>query len=206
MPIYLPPVSRRNFLKRSLLAGAGLMLAPELLAARRRTDANAWVFFSDTHIAADPAKIAREINMTDHLTRVASEVLALPRRPAGVFVNGDCAYNQGEPDDYQQFTWLLEPLRVGGLPLHLALGNHDQREHFWAALPPKDPAKRPVANKQAALVKSAKVNWFILDSLDTTLATPGSLGAAQLAWLAKSLDANRRKPAIVVLHHNPGVR
>jgi 3',5'-cyclic AMP phosphodiesterase CpdA len=90
--------------------------------------------------------------------------------------------------------------------LHLALGNHDHREHFWAALPPKDPAKRPVADKQTALVKAANVNWFILDSLETTLTTPGSLGAAQLSWLAKTLDVNKRKPAVVILHHNPGVR
>ena len=206
MPIYLPPVSRRTFLKRSLLAGAGFALAPESFAASRRTDANSWAFLSDTHIAADAGKIARDINMTEHLTRVSREVLDLPKRPAGVIVNGDCAYNQGEPGDYQQFTRLIEPLRAGGLPLHLALGNHDQREHFWAALPPKDVARRAVANRQVALVKSPNVNWFILDSLETTLATPGSLGAAQLTWLAKSLDANRRKPAVVVLHHNPGAR
>lgn len=206
MPIHLPPLPRRNFLKRSLLAGAGLALAPELFAATRRTDANAWAFFSDTHIAADAAKIAREINMTDNLRSVAKEVLGLPQRPAGVFVNGDCAYDQGEPGDYRQFTVLLEPLRAGGLRLHLALGNHDQREHFWAALPPKDSAKRSVANKQVALVKATNVNWFLLDSLETTLATPGSLGAAQLAWLAKALDANQRKPAVVMLHHNPGVQ
>jgi Icc protein len=206
MPIHLPPLSRRHFLKRSLLAGAGLALAPELFAAPRRTDANSWAFFSDTHIAADAAKVAREINMTEHLTAVSREVLGLAQRPAGVFVNGDCAYNQGEPDDYRQFTRLLEPLRAGGLPLHLALGNHDQREHFWAALPPKDTAKRPIADKQAAVVKTSNVNWFVLDSLETTLATPGSLGPAQLACLAKSLDANQRKPAVVLIHHNPGVR
>lgn len=206
MPIHLPPLSRRNFLKRSLLAGASLASAPELIAAARRTDANAWAFFSDTHIAAAAAKIARDINMTDHLVSATKEVLALPQRPSGVFVNGDCAYNQGEPGDYRQFTRLLEPLRAGGLPLHLALGNHDQREHFWATLPPKDAARRAVAHKQVALVKATNVNWFVLDSLETTLATPGSLGAAQLAWLAKSLDANRRKPAAVVLHHNPGLR
>ena len=206
MPIYLPPLSRRHFLKRSLLAGAGLSLVPDLFAASRRTDANSWAFFADTHIAADAMKVAREINMTEHLKTVSREVLGLAQRPAGVFVVGDCAYNTGEPDDYQQFTGLLEPLRAGGLPLHLALGNHDQREHFWAALPPKVAAKRPIADKQAALVKTSKVNWFILDSLETTLATPGSLGAAQLAWLVKSLDANQRKPAVVLIHHNPGVR
>ncbi|MST95151.1 MAG: twin-arginine translocation signal domain-containing protein [Pedosphaera sp.] len=206
MPIHLPPLSRRNFLKRSLLAGAGLALAPEIFAASRRTDENSWALFADLHIAADPAKVAREINMTEHLKAVSAEVLALPARPAGVFVVGDCALDSGEPGDYAQFTSLLDPLRAGGMPLHLALGNHDEREHFWAALETTKTAKRPVADRQVALVESANVNWFILDSLEKTLQTPGLLGPEQLDWLAKSLDANKRKPAVIFVHHNPGTR
>ena len=33
--------------------------------------------------------------------------------------------------------------------------------------------------------------------------TPGVLGEAQLAWLAKVLDAQPDKPALVLAHHNP---
>jgi 3',5'-cyclic-AMP phosphodiesterase len=206
MPIHLPPISRRNFLKRSLLTGAGLVLAPEILAAFRRTDGNSWALLADTHVAADPAKIARQINMTEHLKTVSEELLGLAARSAGVFVVGDCAFNSGEAADYAQFVRLLEVLRVGGLPLHLAMGNHDNREHFWAALNEAKRPKRPLADRQVALVKSSNVNWFMLDSLETTLQTPGLLGAEQLTWLAKTLDANRRKPAVLLVHHNPGVR
>lgn len=202
MPIHLRPLSRRNFLKRTLLAGGALAVAPELLAASRRTDLDSWAFFSDTHISADATKIARNINMTEHLKKVSSEVLALPRRPAGLFVVGDCALNQGEPDDYAQFTKLIDPLRENRLPLHITLGNHDHREHFWSALS-STKTKRPVADKQVALVKGSNVNWFILDSLETTKQTPGLLGTAQLDWLAKSLDANKRTPAVIIVHHNP---
>jgi 3',5'-cyclic AMP phosphodiesterase CpdA len=45
----------------------------------------------------------------------------------------------------------------------------------------------------------------VLDSLEQTLSTPGSLGKEQLAWLAESLDANPNKPALVMVHHNPGI-
>ena len=204
MPIHLPPLSRRGFLQRLLPAGAGLAVAPELFAASRRADANIWALLADTHIAADPLRIERDINMTDHFKTVSQELLALPQRPAGVFVVGDCAFSKGEPADYAAFTGLLEPLRRGGLPLHLALGNHDQRENFWAALAAKQAAKRPVADKQVALIRSPRVNWFVLDSLEQTLVTPGSLGAAQLAWLAETLDANRKQPAVILVHHNPG--
>lgn len=204
MPIHLAPLSRRNFLKRSLTASAGLALTPQLFAASRQTNADSWALFSDTHIAGDPTKIAREINMTDHFIAATKEVLALPQRPAGLIVCGDCAYNQGESSDYSQFSSLFTPLRTAGVPLHLALGNHDHRENFWSALPQADAKKRPLVDRQTALLKTSKLNWFILDSLEKTLQTPGLIGAEQLAWLAKSLDANQRKPAVILVHHNPG--
>lgn len=204
MPIHLPPRSRRSFFKRSALAGAGLALAPELFAAMRRTDANSWALLADPHIAADPARVERGVNMTDNFKAVSQELLALPRRPAGVFVVGDCAFSKGEPEDYAALAELLEPLRAGDLSLHLTLGNHDQRENFWLALEAKKSAKRPVADRQVALIRSAFVNWFMLDSLEQTLATPGLLGPAQLDWLAEMLDANRKKPAVILVHHNPG--
>lgn len=204
MPIHLPPISRREFFKRSLLAGAGLALAPNLLAAGWRTDANSWALMADTHIAADTARIARGTNMADHFKRVSKELLALPKRPAGVFVIGDCAFNSGEKDDYTTLADLLDPLRAGGLPLHLALGNHDQRDNFRAVFEARKSAKHPVQDKHVALLRTTEVNWFMLDSLEKTLQTPGSLGPAQLDWLAKTLDANRKKPALILLHHNPG--
>jgi 3',5'-cyclic-AMP phosphodiesterase len=204
MPIHLPPISRRQFLVRSLVGSAGLVLAPELLAASKRTDPNSWALLSDIHVAADPALSARGINMTDHLTQVSREVLALPKRPAGVFITGDCAYNSGQVADYAQVKTLLEPIRKEQTPIHLALGNHDNRERFWEALREEQVASRPMADRQVALISTPRANWFILDSLEKTLATPGLIGQAQLDWLAAALDANPTKPALVLIHHNPG--
>ncbi|HEX3628229.1 MAG TPA: metallophosphoesterase [Verrucomicrobiae bacterium] len=44
----------------------------------------------------------------------------------------------------------------------------------------------------------------MVDSLERTRLTPGLVGAEQLNWLAKALDANDTKPALVMVHHNPG--
>src|SRR5258705_14008414 len=93
MPIHLKPLSRRKFLARSLAGCAGVALSPSLLATARSTDSQSWVLFSDIHLAADRALVARGINMTDHFRQASAEALALPKRPAGVFINGDCAYN-----------------------------------------------------------------------------------------------------------------
>ena len=44
----------------------------------------------------------------------------------------------------------------------------------------------------------------LLDSLIETRTTPGLLGDAQRAWLADALDANPDKPALILIHHQPG--
>jgi 3',5'-cyclic AMP phosphodiesterase CpdA len=205
MPIHLPAISRRQFLIRSLTSGAALALSPSLLAAAKRTDPNFWALLSDTHLAADRGLMARGINMTDHFTSVSRELLALPKRPAGVFITGDCAYNSGQTADYRHVTDLLEPIRSAEMPVHLALGNHDNRERFWEALTAEKAAPRPLADRQVALLRTSRANWFILDSLEKTLSTPGLLGQEQLDWLAKTLDANTEKPSLVLIHHNPGI-
>src|SRR4051812_18151327 len=149
----LPPIARRRFLVGSLAAGAGLLLRRPLLAAEETVqsapvDPHRVALLSDTHIAADPKLSARGVNMFDHMKQVCGEVLKLDKRPAAVLVNGDCAYNTGEAEDYATFLGLLKPLREAGLPIHLALGNHDHREHFWQAIPDARPSGEAGAGKQ----------------------------------------------------------
>ena len=205
MPIHLPPISRRRFLKRSFAAGAGLVLGQELLALGKSAEENSWALFSDIHLAADRSLKVRGINMTEHFKAVSRELQALPKRPVGLFITGDCAYNSGETGDYAVVSDLLKPIRKQGLPVHLALGNHDNRERFWEAFTQEKAAKRPLSDRQTSLLQTNSVNWFILDSLEKTLSTPGLLGQEQLDWLSRTLDANSSKPAIVLVHHNPGL-
>jgi 3',5'-cyclic-AMP phosphodiesterase len=205
MPIHLSAISRRQFLRRTLTAGAGLALSPHLTAASRRTDPDSWALLADPHIAADRARLGRGINMADHFATAARDLLALPKRPAGAIIAGDLAFSSGETGDYTACVESLQSIRHGGMPLHLALGNHDHRERFWAVLEEHKAATRPVADKHVALLQAPRANWFVLDSLETTLSAPGLLGAEQLDWLARSLDANRTTPALIVIHHNPAI-
>lgn len=206
MPVYLAPWSRRRFLSATLAATAGLVAGCGALSSRTPRDPNAVALLSDIHIDADPEKLARGINMTQHLNSVSKELMELPQRPAQVFITGDLAYNSGQPGDYRQVARLLEPMRAAGHPLRLAMGNHDQRDRFWAEFESEKAAKRPVKDRQTMLVSTPAANWLLLDSLDKTNSTPGLLGKAQLEWLAGALDASPSKPAIILLHHNPGLQ
>jgi 3',5'-cyclic AMP phosphodiesterase CpdA len=205
MPLHLQGISRRRFLGRSFAAIGGMAIGAELRADVRESDSHSWALLSDLHLAADRKLTSRGINMTNHFQQVCRELLSLKESPAGVFITGDCAYNSGEMADYSLLRELLQPIREEGMPVHLALGNHDHRERFWQAFAEERTAPRPVASRQVALLRTPNLNWFILDSLETTLSSPGLLGPEQLHWLATALDDNQGTPAIVVIHHNPGL-
>jgi 3',5'-cyclic AMP phosphodiesterase CpdA len=203
MPLHLPPLTRRTFLRRSLAATASLLTFPSLRAAESNADPDLWALLSDTHIAADRALVMRDVNMTGHLEAAVKGVRALATKPAGVFVNGDCAVLKGLAEDYTTFSALIAPLREAGLPLHLTLGNHDDRDIFRTSLKDSVPAAPPLASRHVSIVEGKSANWFLLDSLDQVNKTPGLLGDEQCAWLAKALDAKAAKPALVMVHHNP---
>ena len=121
--------------------------------------------------------------MTDHLTHVSRELVALPKRPAGVFVTGDCAYNSGQIADYALRGEIAEAdSQADQMPVHLALGNHDNRERFWNASRQEKAAKRPLADRQVALsaprapIGSCSIRWKRLFRLPVCWARNNSIG------------------------------
>lgn len=206
MPVTLPQLSRREFLKRTALAGTVAAFAPTSYAdlSGKSRDPHTFAFFSDCHIAAAATLRHAGVNMAENLAACARELAAWPVKPAALFVNGDLAYKFGSPAEYATFGNLIQPLRTLA-PVHLTLGNHDEREHFWRAFPEDAERLKAVPQKQTAIYASDRANWFMLDSLDHTSQTPGELGTAQLDWLDRELAARPDKPAIVVLHHCPDV-
>lgn len=202
MPIHLSPVSRREFLRSALVAAAGITIIPCGCTDTATGDTH-WALLSDVHVAADPDAILHEVNMAAHLRQALAEVLALERKPAGVFINGDCACTAGLPDDYATLRGLLRPVAVAKLPLHMTLGNHDHRENIRAAFAKEYDKVSPVESRHVSIVETSLLDWVLLDSLDKVNSTPGVLGKTQLDWLAAALDSRKDKPVIVMVHHNP---
>lgn len=196
-------LSRRRFITRTAILAAGLGLTPDLLAQKRRADQNSWVLMADTHIGENPLGVSGEVIMADHFRIACSEIAGLRNAPAGVIVAGDCVLKLGRAEDYRTLASLLKPLHALGTPVHLMFGNHDNRENFWSIFPRDAAQARPIKDKQARLVKTRRVHWLLLDSLDKTNSTPGVISEDQLSWLARELDRYPTRPAIVVAHHNP---
>ncbi len=211
MPLHLTPSgsssSRRHFLKS--LAGAGVVLSSPIGRAAEGGGAQAkpdrWALLSDTHVAADPTLVAREVNMADNLKRVVAEVVAEAESLDGVLIDGDCAYNDGQKGDYEILGALLKPLTDAGLPVHMTMGNHDDRGPFFEALSGLATDDGLVDGKHVSVIEGTNANWVLLDSLRFVNKVEGEFGEAQLEWLAAWLEANPDKPAILVGHHYPQV-
>jgi Icc protein len=214
MPIILPPITRRQFIKGSLaLGGTAIMLSRALSAVgseRVGLDPNRVALLADTHISADPGLVypgtkwpgspVKEsehewVNMADCLAQAAKSVMALNPRPAHLIVNGDCALSNGKEAEYKQFLGLVEPIRAAGITVHVTIGNHDNRENLWKLLPF---LKKEHMGVQAGVIELPHANLVLLDS-----GRKGTLGDKQLNWLARQLDERADKPALIFGHFNP---
>ena len=207
MPIHLDSSPVARFSRRGFIAGslaAAVNVIDHRLSGQAAgvipVDADWIAILNDTHIGAQHKP---DSPIPSHLRETVAWLLAQPKRPVAVVINGDLALKDGQPADYEHFARLIAPLREAGLPLHLTLGNHDARDVFHEVLTSERQANPPVASRHVSVVRLPGVNLFLLDSLKQTMIAQGDLGDAQRAWLARMLDAHADKPALVLGHHNP---
>ena len=197
MPIHLPAHNRRTFLSTVgavLVAGSGTSFADE------QVDSDLVYLLNDTHIGE---KHPASSPVPSNLRKVVTELVELERKPAAVLINGDLALKDGQPGDYRHFAQLVAPLTEARVNMHLTLGNHDHRETFYDVMKDQRPESPPVESRHVSVVKTRHANFFLLDSLQKTMVTQGTIGSEQRAWLTQALDAHADRPAIIVTHHNP---
>lgn len=198
MPAHLSSVSRRTFLTH--LGGVGVFGSVIRAAATRSVDPDRIAILNDTHIGKNHPSNSP---IPTHLRETVAWLVGQERHPAAVIINGDLALNDGQAGDYEHFAKLIAPLRDADIPVHLTLGNHDNRDVFYKVMKSERPAETPVVSKHLSVIPLAKVNLFLLDSLKGTNVAQGLLGNEQLAWLGRMLDRHPEKPAFIFAHHNP---
>ncbi|GHT21341.1 hypothetical protein FACS189419_02090 [Planctomycetales bacterium] len=212
MPLTFPPVSRRKFLAGTFAAGLFTAVSSKNIFAedsKTESQTDRWVFLSDTHIpgnletTAPHEKDSKGIlyNPNEHFAAVRAEVLALADKPKGVIVTGDFAYLQGELEDYQRLALQVVPYTEAGIPVYVALGNHDRLDNYYAAFTDSKKEDSPVLDKHILILESPNCNFFLLDALYDNDFGAGFFGTAQLRWLKKELNARKDKPAILFAHH-----
>lgn len=156
-----------------------------------------WVWASDTHISGDAAAARFGRQPTRQLEQAVAEIKEF--RPSGVLVNGDLAWSSGQPEDYERFLGIMQPLTKQAA-LVLALGNHDERSNLLACLGGRE-GQSP--RWLAAVVEQPPFRLVALDSSIDTQTVGGKIGDAQLAWLESVLVSQPGARTIIFVHH-PG--
>ena len=203
MPISLDPtMSRRRFIQTTIAAGTGHFLARRGLAAGEPASAGGhWVFAADTHVPEDPRNEYRGFRPYDNFKTVVAQFQEA--RPQGVIIAGDSARLEGTPGDYANVRDLIEPLR-STTPVHICLGNHDDRRNFLAALEDLPGERQPVEGKYVNVVHTNGVRFVLLDSLLYVNRVAGLLGKNQRIWLAQYLKEIDDRPTLLFFHHTLG--
>ena len=172
--------------------------------AENKRSATRIALLADPHIAADPARILRGVQLTEHLEKVRADVLSIKPLPDHLLIDGDCAMTKGLAGDYAQFHKLIQPLRDARIPMHFLMGNHDDRDVFVRTFAENDGATESlVEQKWVGVLQTPEANWIFLDTLMKVNVVTGELGDDQRRWLDRYLSRNADRPAIVVMHHNP---
>jgi len=120
----------------------------------------------------------------------------LDRKPDLVLLTGDLV-DDGRPDEYAQVRHLLAKLTI---PYLVIPGNHDHRENFRAAF--ADHAYLPAEGALHYCIDDHAVRIVALDSCIPGL-HHGGIDAQGLAWLQRTLETDRIKPTLLMLHHPP---
>lgn len=200
----LPSLSRRRFLATSVAAGAGLLLPHRLWANDKVVNPHLFVLISDIHLPGDRNQAWHHLKPVEAFASVRERIFDLSSRPYGVLVCGDVARTRGEPEDYATAAAEIKPFEEQEIPIHMLMGNHDNRENFLQGLP-QQAALAAVGTaelkKFVSIWETPLVNWFLLDSQIKPNTSAGHLGEEQRKWLADALDARPGKPALVVAHH-----
>ncbi len=154
---------------------------------------------SDPHIGTGPGFLGGRMDTLAALHRAVAHVAGLTPRPDLVLLTGDLT-ERGTAAEYAAVAAALAALPM---PVYAVPGNHDDPKVARDALP----RCMPVADgaPDGSCCYHLRQGGLHLIALDTVVPrqSHGALGAAKLAWLARTLEACRGEPVLIFMHHPP---
>lgn len=149
---------------------------------------------ADLHLEVGAAGRER----TDRFRRVLGQLLLLRPQPVCVVICGDLV----EHGSGAEYRLLEQILRGYPLPLHLAVGNHDDPAELNARFSATPFIGNSSAGRVSYQVEYPDVTVIVLDSR-VAGSGGGRIGRDQLRWLEGALACGSDKPTLVALHHVP---
>ena len=151
---------------------------------------------TDLHLRPRGKPAIRVVETNMLAARAIAAVTAQDPRPGRGPGHGRC--RNGTPDEYETAQLLLQRFPM---PVYVVPGNHDHRENFREGL-----RRFPGVTSHPRFVQFAIDDYPVrLVGLDTHIpkSSAGELCEERLAWLDKTLAAERGKPTLLFMHHPP---
>lgn len=153
-----------------------------------------FVVMSDLHIMPK-GELSMTLDTGERLERAVDAVIARHADADFCVLAGDLA-DLGQPAAYEHLKTIIARLPI---PVHITLGNHDDRPSFLDAFGQNFASKETGKVDKVIDIKGYRI--IVLDSSEPGR-VDGVLEDAQIAalrvWLAEAVD----RPVIVILHHN----
>jgi len=147
---------------------------------------------TDIHLGFEP-DTPGEFNR-QRLDRTVAALRALDPLPDLLLATGDLI-DRGDTESYER---LREALSSLPFPVHMALGNHDDRANFQAVFPEYD----YVDGFLQYVIDTPALRLLVLDTLEEGR-HGGAYCETRAAWLKARLDEAPDRRTLIVQHHPP---
>ena len=155
-----------------------------------------FVHLSDLHLVPS-RQLAHGIDSRRLVDQALARIRGLSVQPEWIVVSGDLS-DDGSAASYQVLNGLVHALEADGIPVLLALGNHDKREAFRRVV-----LGEAEGDPQQPYHYRRTIDGVRIVVLDSVIPgdDAGALGESQLAWLDQELKQCAPHGSLVVLHH-----
>ena len=157
------------------------------------------IVFTDIHFSVE--HLERKINPVERLEAGLHHAARYNGDASHIIITGDLTHH----GDVPSYELLRDTLKKYDLPLHLMVGNHDNRENFLSVFP-DTPANTNGHVQQTIDVANHRL--ILLDTLDGPpydypLSHRGMLCKKRLGWLDEQLSTAGGRNCIIFMHHHP---